>query len=68
MGTNPFDDERHQFRVVVNDQGRHAIWPDVRDIPRGWRSVTAPGDRQACLDYIGESWTDPRPAEPTTPD
>ncbi len=27
------DDENQQFFVVVNDEGRHSIWPDFKASP-----------------------------------
>jgi MbtH protein len=31
------------------------------DIPAGWRTAHGPADRQSCLDYVEEHWTDMRP-------
>jgi MbtH protein len=59
--TNPFDDENGTFIVLVNDEGQYSLWPSFADVPAGWNSVHEPASRQACLDYINQTWTDMRP-------
>ncbi|MEL4894890.1 MbtH family protein [Crocosphaera sp. Alani8] len=49
------------YRVVVNHEEQYSIWPDYRDIPAGWRDTGKSGQKQICLDYIKEVWTDMRP-------
>lgn len=49
------------YRVVVNHEEQYSIWPDYKEIPGGWKAVDKIGDKQACLDYIKEVWTDMRP-------
>ncbi|MFI2782760.1 MbtH family protein [Streptomyces sp. ALB3] len=61
MSSNPFDDENGQFRVVVNDEEQHSLWPSFADVPAGWRSVHGPAGRDECLRYVEEHWTDLRP-------
>lgn len=61
MSTNPFDDENGTFYVLINDEGQYSLWPVFADVPGGWTVVHGPGDRQLCLDYIEENWTDMRP-------
>ncbi|MCE0766773.1 MbtH family protein [Pseudonocardia kujensis] len=61
MSTNPFDDAEGVFRVLVNDEEQHSLWPDFAEIPSGWRSVFGPDGREACLAYVEENWTDLRP-------
>jgi len=58
--TNPFDDSDGTFLVLVNGEGQHSLWPVFVDVPDGW-TVAHRDDRQACLDYITEHWTDLRP-------
>ncbi|GAB7038401.1 MULTISPECIES: MbtH family protein [Catenuloplanes] len=68
-----FDDERREFRVVVNHEEQFSIWPADRDLPLGWRATGPAGTRAECLAHIDEVWTDLRPlsvrrpaaAEPT---
>lgn len=59
--TNPFDDHAARFLVVVNAESQHALWPAFATVPHGWDQVFGPQDRQACLDYVNEHWTDMRP-------
>ena len=68
--TNPFEDEKGIFLVLVNAEGQYSIWPTFRDVPAGWNSVGPTGDRLTCLDWIEGHWTDMRPkslVESTTP-
>lgn len=58
---NPFDDDSGVFRVLVNDEGQHSLWPDFAPIPAGWSSVHGPAARAACLEYVERHWTDMRP-------
>ena len=60
--TNPFDDETLTFRVVVNDEDQHAIWPDFKEIPKGWHEAGCRGSRADCMAFIEDNWTDMRPA------
>lgn len=53
--------ERVIYRVVVNEEEQYSIWPFDRELPSGWRDTGKSGDRQACLDYVREIWTDMRP-------
>ncbi|ALG07099.1 MbtH family protein [Kibdelosporangium phytohabitans] len=59
--TNPFDDPDGTFKVLVNDEGQHSLWPEFADVPAGWAVAHGPGTRQACLDYVEANWTDMRP-------
>lgn len=61
MSTNPFDDENGRFFALVNDEGQHSLWPCFVPVPAGWTVVHGESDRQSCLDYIEEHWTDLRP-------
>jgi MbtH protein len=49
------------FNVVVNHEEQYSIWPTDREPPLGWTAVHEPGSKQACLDYIEQTWTDMRP-------
>ncbi|MFG1653247.1 MbtH family protein [Micromonospora sp. NPDC049275] len=59
---NPFDDEGGTFLVLVNGEGQHSLWPDAKPVPAGWRTVSGPTSRGACLAYVEQHWTDLRPA------
>lgn len=56
-----WDDPEQTFLVVINDEEQYSIWPDFKDIPKGWRSAGKSGPKEECLSYINEVWTDMRP-------
>jgi MbtH protein len=58
---NPFEDPDGRYFVLVNDEGQHSLWPTFVDVPGGWKAIFGEDGRQACLDFIEESWTDMRP-------
>lgn len=58
---NPFEDADGTFHVVVNAEGQHSLWPAFAEVPAGWETVYGAADREACLKYVEESWTDIRP-------
>jgi len=59
--TNPFEDENGIYVVLINDEGQYSLWPDFIDVPAGWTTVYEAANRQSCLDYINQNWTDMRP-------
>lgn len=59
--TNPFDDPDGTFLVLRNAEHQHSLWPAFAEVPAGWDVVHGPAERQACLDYVNEHWTDMRP-------
>ncbi|MDT0328089.1 MbtH family protein [Nocardiopsis lambiniae] len=59
--TNPFEDNDGRFRVLVNAEGQHSLWPAFADVPAGWEVAKEEDTRQACLDHIEAHWTDIRP-------
>jgi MbtH protein len=59
--TNPFEDPDGSYLVLVNDEGQHSLWPSSADVPAGWTVAKPESDRQSCLDYVEEHWTDMRP-------
>ena len=59
--TNPFEDENGTYIVLINDEGQYSLWPDFIDVPAGWTTVDEATNRQTCLDYINQNWTDMRP-------
>jgi MbtH protein len=61
MSTNPFDDRDAQFLVLMNDEEQYSLWPCFAAVPAGWRTVLGKTDRQSCIDYINQNWTDMRP-------
>ncbi|EFV14746.1 MbtH family protein [Segniliparus rugosus] len=64
MPVNPFDDERGQFFVLVNDEEQRSLWPAFAPVPAGWtieHGAPSGDSRQACLDFVETAWTDLRP-------
>jgi len=49
------------YKVVVNHEEQYSIWPDNWKIPLGWLDAGKKGNKEECLAYIGEVWTDMRP-------
>ena len=49
------------YVVVVNGEGQYSIWPDREVIPEGWQRVGFSGEKEKCLAYINDVWTDMRP-------
>lgn len=62
MNDNPFDDERIQHLVLVNDEGQYSLWPQFAPVPAGWAAVVGPTSRATCLAHIERNWTDMRPS------
>ncbi|MGD3107094.1 MbtH family protein [Streptomyces sp. YGL11-2] len=60
--SSPFEDDSAQYRVLVNDEGQHSLWPVFAKTPAGWTVVHGPATRQDCLDHVERVWTDMRPA------
>lgn len=49
-----------QFRVVVNERGRHSLWPAELKVPAGWKETLPARSRGECLDYVRRSWMELR--------
>jgi MbtH protein len=62
---NPFEAELGSYLVLRNDEGQHSLWPGFVGVPAGWRVVSGPDSRAACLAYVERSWTDMRPTSLT---
>jgi MbtH protein len=61
---NPFDDERHNFSVLVNSRHEYSLWPEFADLPPGWTRCFGPAAREACLDYVECHWPAINPFAP----
>lgn len=59
--TNPFENPDASYLVLVNAENQHSLWPAFAEVPAGWTVVHGPDQRQACLDYVEQHWTDMRP-------
>ena len=49
------------YDVVVNHEEQYSIWPEGRELPKGWRKAGKTGSKDECLAHIKEVWTDMRP-------
>ncbi|MBJ8031224.1 MbtH family protein [Bacillus cereus group sp. N21] len=59
--TNPFENDNFMYKVLVNKEGQHSVWPAFLDVPAGWDVVHEQDSRQACLAYIELHWSDMQP-------
>ena len=55
------EEEKPVYKVVVNHEEQYSIWPERREVPRGWNYAGKVGTKEECLDYIKSVWTDLRP-------
>jgi MbtH protein len=55
------EEDKTVYKVVVNHEEQHSIWPVYRENPLGWFDVGKEGTRAQCLAHIEEVWTDMRP-------
>ena len=55
------DDDDRRYTVVINHEEQYSIWPEDRELPKGWKSVGKVGTKKECLEHIEEVWTDMRP-------
>ncbi len=60
--SNPFEDEQALYRVLVNEENQHSLWPEFADVPAGWTTAFGPAARQDCLEFVEREWVDMRPA------
>jgi MbtH protein len=56
-----FDREDIVFNVVINHEEQYSIWPEYKEVPKGWRLAGKTGTKKECLDFIDQVWTDMRP-------
>lgn len=62
MNWNSSDQEDNViYKVVKNHEEQYSIWPDYKEIPKGWNHAGKTGPKAECLVYIKEVWTDMRP-------
>jgi MbtH protein len=55
------DEDSTLYAVVVNGEEQFSIWPKHKALPLGWKASGREGQKQECLAYIDEVWTDMRP-------
>ncbi len=56
-----WDEDTTIYHVVINHEQQYSIWPEYKEVPKGWDTVGKTGLKQDCLDYIKTVWTDMRP-------
>jgi MbtH protein len=49
------------FEVIVNHEEQYTIHRKGKPVPLGWRLAGKVGDKEECLAYIKEVWTDMTP-------
>jgi MbtH protein len=49
------------FEVILNHEEQYTIHRKGKPVPRGWRLAGKAGDKEQCLAYIKEVWTDMTP-------
>jgi MbtH protein len=49
------------YIVVKNEEEQYSIWPKRKKLPAGWEALNKEGEKDECLRYIDEVWTDMRP-------
>jgi len=49
------------YFVVKNLEEQYSIWPESKELPKGWQVVGELATRSECLARIEELWTDMRP-------
>jgi MbtH protein len=59
--TNPFENPEGIYLVLINDEGRHSLWPESIKVPAGWAVAKTADTRDACVAFVEENWTDMRP-------
>lgn len=63
MERNIFSEQEYveTYHVVMNHEEQYSIWPTYKALPDGWTAVGQTGDKESCLAYVKEVWTDMRP-------
>ena len=49
------------YKVVLNHEEQYSIWPAEKENALGWKDAGKTGNKEECLEYIKEVWTDMRP-------
>ena len=55
-------EEKATYVVVVNHEEQFALWPEDKEIPKGWRAAGKSGAKEDCLTFVKGVWTDMTPA------
>ena len=49
------------FKVLVNSEGQHSLWPASKENPRGWEQKGETGTKEECLEKVNSEWLDIKP-------
>jgi len=49
------------FKILVNNENQHSLWPALKATPAGWIEVGFTGSKQECTKYVDDNWKDMRP-------
>ena len=60
VSDNDYED-KIQYYVVKNHEEQYSIWPTYKSTPKGWEAIGEAQNKNSCLKYIDEVWTDMRP-------
>ena len=58
---NPFENEKAQYLVLINEEEQYSLWPEAITVPAGWVVCFGPEQKKVCQDFIEEHWQDMRP-------
>lgn len=61
MSARNWSIDGEEFKVLINNEEQHSLWPSAQPAPDGWRQIGPIGSKQDCLAYIEANWTDMRP-------
>jgi uncharacterized protein YbdZ (MbtH family) len=50
--------EQGRYRILVDENGSHMVWPTGLENPLGWRNGGSAGTIEDCLIFIAATWTD----------
>ncbi|MFF0782800.1 MbtH family protein [Streptomyces sp. NPDC003720] len=59
--SSPFEENDGSYHVLLNDEEQYSLWPASLGVPAGWRIALNEANRQDCLAFIEENWSDMRP-------
>jgi MbtH protein len=55
------DNDKRAYKVLVNHEEQYSLWPAEKENPAGWREAGRDGNKEECLQFVREVWTDMRP-------
>lgn len=58
---NRFEFHVSMYQVITSYEEQFSIWPDKKELPKGWKAQGKTGSSEECLAYIKERWTEIRP-------